>query len=275
MRFPWYRAALALAAAILVLVLPVSSAAAQASGWKPGPGAVSGDTYIGFIDSPTAGAVVPGSGPFLVRGWFVDTTAQGWAGADNVQVWSGPMGGGGQLIAQAQYGQSRPDVGLATGNSAWSQSGFNASVPGSAIPGGPQLVYVYVHTPGNGWWYMTVPVNGGGTPSTVTAASGAPQIQILQPTEGENISQSQRQFTVSGTVSDPANTTVEVWIDGERDSTGGAELGTATPASDGSWSLDINPSQLRTDHHNLRAYALDRATALQGSTIVGFNITNH
>ena len=72
---------------------------------------------------------MPGSGSFLVAGWFVDKTAQGWAGADDMQVWLGLMGSGGTQLAAAPCGQNRPDVGAALGNPFYAASGFYASVP--------------------------------------------------------------------------------------------------------------------------------------------------
>src|SRR5919198_5719142 len=150
-------------AGTLVLALPV---AAQTADWQPGPGAILDNTYAGFIDVPANGATVPGSGSFTVAGWFVDRTAQGWAGADDVQVWLGSMDGGGQMLAKAQFAQSRPDVANALGNPFWAASGFGAVVSG--LPGGSQTLNVYVHTGGKGWWFKSVSVNGGGS-----AGSGA------------------------------------------------------------------------------------------------------
>src|SRR5690349_11341729 len=97
--------ALSLATLWLVALVPV--AAAQSAGWQPGPGAALDNTYAGFIDGPTNGATVAGSGSFAVFGWFVDKTAQGWAGADDVQVWLGTMDGGGRMLAKALFAQSR------------------------------------------------------------------------------------------------------------------------------------------------------------------------
>src|SRR5579871_6887729 len=100
MRLNTSRALLALSACFALVLTAAPQAAAQSagSGWQPGPGAVQDNTYNGFIDAPTNGATVPGSGAFNVSGWFVDTTADGWAGADNVQVWLGSMDGGGTMI---------------------------------------------------------------------------------------------------------------------------------------------------------------------------------
>ena len=58
----------------------------------------------------------------------LDHTAQGWAGADDVQVWLGTMDGGGRMLAKASFAQNRPDVGAATANPYWSASGFGAGV---------------------------------------------------------------------------------------------------------------------------------------------------
>src|SRR5437016_7680811 len=110
MRSEVSKAALLLATCFALAVSMAPPVLAQSSGWQPGPGAVLDNTYDGFIDVPSAGATVPGSGSFSVAGWFVDTTAQGWAGADDIQVWLGTMDGGGQMLAKALLGQNRPDV---------------------------------------------------------------------------------------------------------------------------------------------------------------------
>jgi len=121
---------------LLLASLLWAPAVAAETGWQPGPGAASGSTYIGFVDAATPGAIILSSGSFLVRGWCVDTSAQGWAGVDAGQVWLGTMDGGGQKLADAQVGQARPDVASATGNAFWASSGFSAAVPGSSVPGG-------------------------------------------------------------------------------------------------------------------------------------------
>src|SRR5262249_8835336 len=153
---------------LFVVALP-SVSHAQTSDWQPGPDAIGDSTYDGFIDIPSNGNTVPGSGTFTVAGWFVGTTAAGWAGADDVQVFLGLMGGGGTMLAKAQIAQNRPDVGAATGNPFWSASGYSAVVNGSSVPGGSQTLSVYAHTPGKGWWFKQVSVNGGGP-----ATGGAP-----------------------------------------------------------------------------------------------------
>ena len=92
--------ALALAA-VAQIVAFAPTASAQSGGWQPGPGAALDNTYAGFVDVPSSGGTVPGSGSFAVAGWFVDSSAQGWAGADDVQVWLGSMDGGGSGTSTA------------------------------------------------------------------------------------------------------------------------------------------------------------------------------
>src|SRR5690242_11283184 len=128
MRIGHLRPVAPLVAALALLLSLAPAASAQAAGWQPGPGGVGDNTYTGFIDAPTGGATVPGGGAFFVAGWFVDTTAQGWAGADDVQVWLGTMDGGGHMLAKAQFAQPRPDVASALGNPFYAASGFTAVV---------------------------------------------------------------------------------------------------------------------------------------------------
>jgi hypothetical protein len=100
------------------------------------------NTYAGFIDVPPANATVP-PGSFQVAGWFVDTTAQGWAGADDVQVFQGTMDGSGTMLARASFAQSRPDVAAALANPYWAASGFNAILPAGSLSTGGQTLSVY------------------------------------------------------------------------------------------------------------------------------------
>jgi hypothetical protein len=116
------------------------------------------NTYDGYIDAPQMNATVP-TGAFTVAGWFVDKTAQGWAGADDVQIWQGTMDGGGKMLAKAVFAQSRPDVAAATSNPYWAASGFGAVVPAGSLSTGNQTLSVYAHTPGKGWWFKQVNVS--------------------------------------------------------------------------------------------------------------------
>src|SRR5229473_3976373 len=159
---------LSVAALVGAVSAPASVSADPFSTWTPDPGAAGDNTYSGFIDVPPANTQVP-TGNFQVAGWFVDTTAQGWAGADDVQVFQGTMDGGGKMLAKAFFAQSRPDVAAALGNPYWAASGFNATIPASSLPTGGQTLSVYAHTPAKAWWYKQVQVNVSGT-----AAASAP-----------------------------------------------------------------------------------------------------
>ncbi|MCA1645331.1 MAG: hypothetical protein LC797_07645 [Chloroflexi bacterium] len=44
------------------------------------------------------------TGSFTIAGWFVDHTAEGWAGADAMQIWQGTMDGGGKLLTKIRSG---------------------------------------------------------------------------------------------------------------------------------------------------------------------------
>src|SRR5579864_7516258 len=109
--------------------------------WTPGPGAILDNTYDGFIDAPAANASVP-TGSFTVAGWFFDKTAEGWAGADDVEVWLGTMDGGGHLLAKLNFAQSRPDVAAAESNPFAGPSGFVGVVPANSLGAGPQTLLV-------------------------------------------------------------------------------------------------------------------------------------
>jgi hypothetical protein len=276
------------AAAWLALLAPMASpAAAQSSEWQPGPGAILDNTYAGFVDLPQNGATVPGSGSFTVAGWFVDQTAQGWSGADNMQVWLGTMDGGGQMIAQGGVGQNRPDVATALGNPFWAASGFSATVNGSSVPAGAQTLNVYLHTGGKGWWFRSVNVTGGGAAAAAAPAPGAPApsattagappvLTITAPTEGQNVNaKGSADFTITGTATDPgfgpsAIDHVDVWILGEPDT--GTQLGSVTPAGDGSWDVTFKPTKFPSTHVNIYVFAHSKATGKTTEEIRGFNI---
>lgn len=282
---------LPLVGALVVASLP-GAGLAQTPGWQPGPDGVLDNTYDGFIDVPTSGGTVPGSGPFTVSGWVADTTAQGWAGIDNVQVFLGTQDSG-KMLSQAMFAQSRPDVVAALGNPYWGNSGFVATVQGSDVPAGPQTLSVYAHTPGKGWWYKQVSVNGGGAASSASSAPSAsapagglpgdpPTIRVDQPGENDTINSSGSNgvtsYTVKGSANDPtygssAIDYVDVWIDGEPTGSGGTELGMVTPDSDGKWQVSFKPSKFKSMHHNLYIIAHSSKTGLKNEVIRGFNTT--
>jgi hypothetical protein len=278
-------ALLSTTAMLVLLTAAVPSASAQSGGWNPGPGGILDNTYDGFIDLPHNGDTIPSGGSFSVLGWFVDKTAQGWAGYDDAQVWLGTMDGGGKMLAKASIAQSRPDVGAAESSPFFNASGFSASVPGSSVPSGSQTLYVYIHTGGKGWWWKSVTVTGGGSgtgaapmaPSTGPAApagGGAPVVKFLNPTPGQNVP-TRSDYNVNGTVNDPTNVDrIEVWIEGERNSQSGVLIGTTTPNSDGSWSISFRPTRFPSTHANMYAYAHNKATGLETEATVDINITD-
>lgn len=266
-------------------------AAAQTPPWAAGPGAASdASNYAGNIDMPSNGATLP-AGSFPVSGWFVDKTADGWAGADDMQVFLGQMGSGGTMLAKGVVGENRPDVASALGNGSWAQSGFAATVPGSSIPSGTQTLDVYVHTPGKGWWFQPLTVTGGGgaaggggsstpaaAPATSGSATGAPQVTVTSPAENENVSTRRGDYTINGSATEPGVgpqdiDRVEVFLDGERAT--GFDLGTATPASDGSWSLTFTPTHYASNHSNLYVYAHSKSTGRETEIVRGFNIVDN
>jgi len=282
---------LAVVASLAIVATAAAPAAAQTPGWQPGPGASGDNTYTGFIDTPSGGATVPGSGAFTLAGWFVDQSAEGWAGADQGQVWLGTMEGGGKMLATAQIAQSRPDVGTALGNPYYASSGFSAVVQGSSVPSGNQTLYMYMHTPGKGWWYRTINVTGGGAGTAAApAAAGAPAaapttggtaptLVVNSPTEGQNVTaKGSATYTITGVANDPVNgpsaiDSVDVWINGERDSQGGQDLGQAQyNTGDGTWSLAFSPTKFPSTHTNIYVYAHSKVTGQTTEVVRGFNI---
>jgi hypothetical protein len=135
-----------------------SSPPPGAGAWLPGP-AAAGDRNLlaGVIDSPSAGAtLVPGT--LFVAGWFVDTTAQGWTGVDDVEIFVGSMESG-RPLGHALLQQSRPDVGAALKNPFWAAAGWTANVSTVGLPPGANTLSVYVHMPNKGWWLRQVSVS--------------------------------------------------------------------------------------------------------------------
>jgi Bacterial Ig domain len=268
-----------------VLLTAAPPAAAQPAGWQEGPGAILDNTYVGSVDLPAGGKTVSNAGPVTVGGWFVDKQAQGWAGADDVQVFLGGMGSGGTMLAKGIVGQNRPDVGTSLSNPFWSASGFSASVQGSSLPAGSQTLNVYLHTPGKGWWFKSVNINVSSTapaaaapaPSTSSSSSASSSggtanttVTVTNPTEAQNVS-TRRTFTIQGTASSDVDR-VDIWINGEPDT--GTQLGTVNPASDGSWSLEFNPTKFPSTHANIYAFGHSKVTGKSVETIRGFNITD-
>ncbi len=250
------------------LIGPATVFADPISSWTAGPGAILDPTYDGFIDIPNLNSTVP-TGGFTVAGWFVDKTAEGWAGADDVQIWQGTMDGGGKMLAKAVFAQGRPDVAAATGNPYWAASGFGGVVPTGALSTGNQTLSVYVHTPGKGWWYKQVNVTASSSapasaapapaPSatTPTVSGGAVPILVIErPTSGENIN----------TGSNGGLYQIMAFSDAAATATYGSQFASA------GWRLTFKPTNLHAGSHTLFVYAHSVVTGKEDLETVGMNI---
>jgi hypothetical protein len=279
------RSAIGAAACGCALLVMAASAFAQSTsgGWQAADGGAVDPSYSGVIDTPANGASVGSSGPLAVRGWFVDTTAQGWPGASDVQVYLGTRDTG-TLVAHGQVGGYRPDVAVSLGNPYWESSGWSASLDPSQLAPGQNVLSVYVQTPAKGWFFQQVTVStSGGSGEILAPAPGAqgppPRVAILTPGEGESISTSNRGYTISGTASDPTNGAhgidwVELWLNGEANTDNAIHLGDANLAGDGSWSLIIDAKQFAPINSNLYAYAHSATNGKRTMTVVHFYFTD-
>jgi hypothetical protein len=273
---------LAIATALAMVLLPALTYADAVTDWTPGPGAVGDNTYDGFIDLPTNNATI-GTGSFTASGWFVDKTAQGWAGADDVQLWLGTMDGGGQLLTRLNFAQSRPDVAAAEGNPFWAASGFNGVVPPNALAVGPQTLSVYAHTP-----------------AAVPSVSGAalPIVAIEKPKDGEQVL-TKSDYEIMGYALDRTAAPnqgvagsgidrVSVYIGAREDPNsvflGDADLGfsDATAASlyggqfqSAGWRLTFKPTQFHANTYLMYAYAHSAVSGKEDSAVRFFAIKEH
>src|SRR5579871_1973666 len=201
----------------------VASAQSSPGGaaWVAGPSASGDNTYAGAIDAPGNGATLSIDRLATLSGWFVDKTAQGWSGADDVQVFAGTMDSGTSL-GHGTLGLPRSDVASALGSPYWAAAGWSASIDPGALPLGPNTLSVYVHTPSKGWWYtqlsVTVAVSGGGV-SGPTLTIGGPIVAVSAPLDGEVISTHLGNYRITGTARDPvagarAIDRVQLWLNG-------------------------------------------------------------
>jgi hypothetical protein len=294
-------AALALVGALLA---PTLASADPLTSWTAGPDAILDDTYDGFIDVPAMNTTVP-TGNFTVTGWFLDRQAEGWSGADSIQLWLGTMGGSGKLIANALVAQPRPDVAAAENNPFWVNSGFSAVVPFDALPTGAQTLSIYAHTPGKGWWYKQVNVNVSGTTNVVAtsgppaaASAGAGPILVIEaPNQGTTFSTRTATFSMMGYAVDPTAAAnqgsqgsgidqVTVYADNPREKEG-IFLGTAalgfedsaaaaaygTQFVNSGWRFDVSPTSFHSGVHNLYVYAHSVVTNTDSTAALGFSVT--
>jgi hypothetical protein len=155
--------------------LPGRVVATVGPGWLAGPGATGDNTsYAGVIDAPLNEARISSSGAVQLAGWFLDRTATGWAGADDVEIFAGTMGDGGSLLTHALFAAQRADVASAFDRPDWLPSGWSAAVSSNALLHGLNVLWVYAHTPAKGWWYLQlrVTVDLAATARTTTPGPG-------------------------------------------------------------------------------------------------------
>jgi hypothetical protein len=290
---------LGLAGLLGTLLGPVTASADPLTSWTAGPDAALDNTYAGFIDTPGMNATVP-TGNFTVSGWFVDQTAEGWAGADDVQVWLGTMDGGGTMLAKAQFGINRPDVATALGNPFFAASGFSAMVPSGALSAGQQTLSVYAHTPGKGWWYKQTQVNVSTSaptaPAPSTSGGALPIVVVEKPAAGNSIG-TKNTYEILGYALDKNATStqgsqgtgidrVSIYMDAEA-SNGGTFVGDADLAfsdqaaqsaygsqfGNAGWRLTFKPTNFHSGSHTLFVSAHSVVTNKENLTTVGFSIT--
>jgi hypothetical protein len=206
---------------------------------------------------------VPLGASFRVSGWFVDTAAEGWAGADGVQVLNG-----GTVLASGTVGGSRPDVATVTGNGFWAGSGFDVLVPGGSLAAGPANLTVAVHTPGKGAWSKPLNVTVGGAGAVLTSPTSTGLVlQVISPGPGDKVL-ANRNGVIYGVAYDTRTRAdlgvgvdrVQLYLDGARGTAGSENLGTATQTGN-TWSLAWQPTQF--DHvrqHHLWVYAHSTVT---------------
>ena len=259
---PWW-----LAAAVCALSLAPPVAAQQvpgAEGWAPAAGAAGDNTYEGFIDQPSPGASVALGALFHVSGWIVDTTAEGWAGIDDVQVLNGST-----VLTHAVIQLSRPDVAAATSNPYWAASGFDAIVPSGSLQSGPTTLTVVAHTPGKGSWSKTTSITivGSGAILTSPTTGTGLVLKLIFPVPGDVIV-ANNNGTLNGVAYDTRTTAelgvgvdrVQAYLDGPRGVAGSIPLGTATQVGT-NWSLFWQPTRYdHVKHHILFIYAHSNVT---------------
>jgi hypothetical protein len=191
-------------------------------GWVPGPGGVGDTTISGAVDQPSSTTAN------VLTGWVVDTTAQGWSGIDDVQIFNGLMDGGGHLVAHPVFQLNRPDVASSLNNAYWAASGWSASIPNGATGVGAVL-YVYAHTPAKGWWYQQAILN-----VPFAGSQPAPRLDVELPTPLATV-HDKSPYTMRGSAYDPLAgpgqgtgvDRVQVYLNGDRQS--GIYIGDAQP----------------------------------------------
>jgi hypothetical protein len=225
---------------VAVMLAPAPALAQQAppsgspttTDWFQGPNATGDPTLSGTVD--------PQGAPNTLSGWVVDTSAQGWSGIDDVQVFNGLMDAGGQMVAHPTIQINRPDVAAALNNPYWAASGWSGNLaPSPYGPGG--VFFVYAHTPSKGWWYQMVT-----TTLPPFTFRQPPHLDIEQPTPLATV-HANAPYTIRGSAYDPAASPaqgtgvdrVQVYLNGDRQS--GIFIGDATLGQRDQFSAQAGP----------------------------------
>jgi hypothetical protein len=278
---------------------PLSVASADtASPWSAGPNALGDDTYAGFVDTPVSGASVPPNRTVVVTGWVLDRTAVGWSGVDAVEVYRGLRDQGGALMARAALGLPRGDVANALGTSYWGNAGFKAAFSAGSLAVGSNLLAVYAHTPDKGWWYKPLQVSVPAAPARAFADD--PLLIVREASPSLDVPQSTPTLRLSGYAIDrnvPLGVqlgaggsgvgSVLAYLDGPRTPGNGqgtlvatASLGQKNREATGfgerfgmsGFEIDIHPSDLTVDKHELYIYADSAYWPSETLALIPFNI---
>jgi hypothetical protein len=258
------------------LVAAPGLAEPESAVFQPGPQATGDNTYVAYIEQPASGRLTGGA-PFQISGWMGDSTAQGWAGFDQIQIYNGLMDDGGTLLSTASIGLDRPDVARATADPGWQMSGFVARLNPTTLPVGTYVLLLYAHTPAKGWWYTSFPLSVSG--STTTLAAGSPIVAIDRPRADETVPGGTTTYTISGSAVDPAATRatgdgvdrVEVYLGGPRGEPRSTPLGDATINAT-AWSLNFAPNLYSWGSVSLYVYAHSRLTGQESYAVHFFSI---
>jgi hypothetical protein len=268
----------------VLLGVPAPAGAQQGlshASWQPGPSSSGDNSYVGGVDTPSSGAGLGIDRLARLSGWFVDSSAQGWSGADDLVVYTGTMDSGTSL-GHGNVGLPRADVASSLNNPYWSASGWSAVIDPGGMPLGQNTLSIYLHTPSKGWWFTQLVVTvgaGSGSVSGPLQAGGAPIVTVAAPVDGERVSTRLGNYRVTGTVRDPiagskAIDRVQVWLNGERNTEQASYIGDADVASDGSWGIDFGPSHYPGITSNMYVYAHSDVTNKTTLVVVHFELVD-
>ncbi|MDQ3812204.1 MAG: hypothetical protein M3336_18135, partial [Chloroflexota bacterium] len=239
--------------------------------WRPrqeaDPAAV-----VGAIDAPSVDGVL--------SGWVVDTRQPDGPGIDSVTVYAGPPGQGASPLGRGERLQRRPEVELALGNPAWSDAGFQLSLPVESLAAG--VVHLTLEAraaDGSTWWREMALITSGAarpmpppaqplaiaTPTPLLAVLAAPpRLEVLSPVPGARVRSGQ---IVEGRAVDEAGglDQVDVFLEPGRD--GGGRLLTSAdfdaPDQPGFSFVLRAPPGAHTLHLHVRSRVTGRETVVQ------------